>query len=382
MRATTLLFSALALLAPARAQYTAGWTPGQPASRGAAVKGSTSSGWAPGAAHATATARVLPSSPRADGPPKEFFERLLTTGPLGALLDRAGVNVSEKLAEQKAKQAAMWDDRVPLLSDYNFESIVVNESLSAAEEAARVWFIIMWVRPQPGGEEGLMDVQHGAGDGRHDEQGRGHPLRRGPQRERRRRRPPARPLRPDRLHERDVPDHQVERLAVRPHVYALAMMLTAHSAPYYVLATDRARTLRFFRAGQMNVDADVLHAFLREQAYLGTPPWSSAFAPGGEREWALERFARASEWVYDRVVLVPRWLFMLVTGTLGTALIQLFHRGEAPDAKAVEEKRRRLLAGQAQAKAREEAAALKAKQEADAAAVKASPAKKRKNAKK
>jgi hypothetical protein len=159
------------------------------------------------------------------------------------------------------------------------------------------------------------------------------------------------------------------------------MMLTAHSAPYYVLATDRARTLRFFRAGQMNVDADVLHAFLREQAYLGTPPWRSAFAPGGEREWALERFARASEWVYDRVVLVPRWLFMLVTGTLGTALIQLFHRGEAPAAAAAaEEKRKRLLAGQAQAKAREEAAALKAKQEADAA--KASPAKKRKNAKK
>jgi hypothetical protein len=159
-------------------------------------------------------------------------------------------------------------------------------------------------------------------------------------------------------------------------------LLTPHSAPYYVLATDRARTLRFFRAGQMNVDASVLHAFLREQAYLGTPPWRSAFAPGGEREWALERFARASEWVYDRVVLVPRWLFMLVTGTLGTALIQLFHRGEAPDAKAVEEKRRRLLAGQAQAKAREEAAALKAKQEADAATAKASPAKKRKNAKK
>jgi hypothetical protein len=158
MRATTLLFSALAFLAPVRAQYTAGWTPGQAASRGGAVKGSTSSGWAPGAAQATATARVLPASPRADGPPKEFFERLLTTGPLGALLDRAGVNVSEKLAEQKAKQAAMWDARVPLLSDYNFEGIVVNESLSAAEEAARVWFIIMFVRPQPGVEEALITV--------------------------------------------------------------------------------------------------------------------------------------------------------------------------------------------------------------------------------
>jgi hypothetical protein len=149
-----------------------------------------------------------------------------------------------------------------------------------------------------------------------------------------------------------------------------------------VIAQDRGRTLRFFRAGQMNVDAPVLHRFLREEAYAGVPPWhaTSSFAPGGRNEHVLERFARASRWVYERVTVVPRWLFMLVTGTLGTALVQLFHRGD-PAPQTAEQKRAAVLAARRQAALDEKAQEDKSKAQTNAVSNQ-SPAKKRKNAKK
>jgi hypothetical protein len=44
--------------------------------------------------------------------------------------------------------------------------------------------------------------------------------------------------------------------------------------------------------------------------------------------------------VYDRVVMVPRWLFVAITGVIGTLLIQLFHRDDGSAQKAYDAKRR------------------------------------------
>jgi hypothetical protein len=150
---------------------------------------------------------------------------------------------------------------------------------------------------------------------------------------------------------------------------------------------DRGQTLRFFRPQQFRSGTEVLHAFLAENGYELREPWRSSFAPGGQYEPAMHHFARLLEVMYDYVVLIPRWLFVGITGIAGTFLVNLFHRGDTK--KAAEAEKRR-----AEAKARAEAQAAKAagkstavvaKDEADASkktgVASPSPAKKRKGKK-
>ena len=53
--------------------------------------------------------------------------------------------------------------------------------------------------------------------------------------------------------------------------------------PYIVIITDRGQTLRFYRHYQVRMHADNLRDFLKTKGYLLTPPWSTAYSPGGER---------------------------------------------------------------------------------------------------
>lgn len=68
---------------------------------------------------------------------------LLTSGPVAKLAAKAGYNITEKLSEVKSRK--IWDDRIPLITDENYEDMVVNESLTADEEDKRVWFIVVSV---------------------------------------------------------------------------------------------------------------------------------------------------------------------------------------------------------------------------------------------
>lgn len=55
------------------------------------------------------------------------------------------------------------------------------------------------------------------------------------------------------------------------------------SAPYVVVAKDRGRTLRFYRAANIRLDPDAFHRFLETKGYDETPVWSSSLAPGGSK---------------------------------------------------------------------------------------------------
>jgi hypothetical protein len=156
MKLPCALLGALALCAPAAAQYISkGWVPGQPVQRGTAAP-AASGGWDP-AAPRRAPAPEPVSAPAAAAPdaaavtpapgvgePGGFVDQILKSGPVASLFSAAGVNISEKLAEAHARHAAMWDMRIPLVSDANYEELIANETFaSAEEERARTWFIMM-----------------------------------------------------------------------------------------------------------------------------------------------------------------------------------------------------------------------------------------------
>ena len=54
-------------------------------------------------------------------------------------------------------------------------------------------------------------------------------------------------------------------------------------APTLVIAKDRGQTLRFYRPQHIRVREDAFRAFLQTEGYQSTPPWSTIWAPGGDR---------------------------------------------------------------------------------------------------
>lgn len=135
------LLAALAVCAPlVRAQYFSdGWKPGQPTTQ--ASNAAPTGGFDPAASQAAAAAQGGPASSQGN-----FLERVLKSGPLSNLFAKTGVNITERLEAAHAAQAAMWDQRIPLITDENYNDLIVNETFaSEEEERARVWFLVMCV---------------------------------------------------------------------------------------------------------------------------------------------------------------------------------------------------------------------------------------------
>lgn len=137
MKLSLAAFSLLALVASTSAQYfSAGWTPGQKQPE----------------PHSPETVDTKPEPPIAK-PAKvsapfsllNLFdtEKLLTSGPSVALFNRFGINITERL--EASLLAKIWDERVTLLTDDNYNDVVVNEVLTEQEEEDRVWIIVMYV---------------------------------------------------------------------------------------------------------------------------------------------------------------------------------------------------------------------------------------------
>lgn len=61
------------------------------------------------------------------------------------------------------------------------------------------------------------------------------------------------------------------------------LIVTAYSAPNVVLIKDRGQTIRFYRPNQIRLRAEALREFLKSEYWQHTPPWNTAFAPGGKR---------------------------------------------------------------------------------------------------
>ena len=55
------------------------------------------------------------------------------------------------------------------------------------------------------------------------------------------------------------------------------------SPPTLVVLKDRGKTLRFYRAGQIRLSAELLYQFLKEEGWRHKQPWVPVYGPGGDR---------------------------------------------------------------------------------------------------
>ena len=75
---------------------------------------------------------------------KFTVENVLGSGPAVALFDKFRINITDKLANA-SKSLDVWDKRIPLITDDNFDEIIVNEEMSEEEARDRIWFLIVFV---------------------------------------------------------------------------------------------------------------------------------------------------------------------------------------------------------------------------------------------
>jgi hypothetical protein len=221
------------------------------------------------------------------------LSNLLASGPVASLAARAGINITEKLAEVKSRK--LWDDRIPLITDENYGELIVNETLTEGEEKNRVWFLVITVTSA--GQEGVSKYVDQVFDGAYAlTQTAG-----------------------------DLTNVRWGRIDYM-NVTTLTTKWAVWSAPYIVVATNRGRSLRFYKASQIRLNDEIIRQFLKEEGWKSSQPWTSAYAPGGDREWVMDYFAIVMTTSYNSMMLLPRWALYLITGALGSALISFLHR--------------------------------------------------------
>jgi len=131
----------LAFFAGVNAQYfSEGWKPGQ-AVPSDAPNLAPPPAFTPGIRHAPPKQE---SSPSSKGP--FDLSRILSSGPVVSLFEKAGINITDKLSRMKAESP--WDPRIPLITDNNYEEVIVKEPLSEQEEQDRTWVLIVQVISQ------------------------------------------------------------------------------------------------------------------------------------------------------------------------------------------------------------------------------------------
>lgn len=124
---------------PVQAQYfSEGWKPGQPANTRAPA--ANSKGWTPG--QKVASPKDAASTP-SDGSASDSA----TTGGfdmdklLVSTLNKFGFNLS---VPATAQNGGLWDERIPLITDDNYQDLIVNEEFGSEEEAEkRTWVLVV-----------------------------------------------------------------------------------------------------------------------------------------------------------------------------------------------------------------------------------------------
>lgn len=138
MRLDPLAIVALAFAAPSCAQYfSAGWTPGQVVPTDTPEPTSST-------LEAEATPLHTPDTPDTplQGQSRFDLTYIFSSGPVTRFFNRFGVNITERL-EAAQDVPEIWDSRIPLVTDDNFDELIVNEELTDEEEKHRVWLLIV-----------------------------------------------------------------------------------------------------------------------------------------------------------------------------------------------------------------------------------------------
>ncbi|KAI0660703.1 hypothetical protein C8Q70DRAFT_912511 [Cubamyces menziesii] len=310
MKLSSLFLPALLCAASASAQYfSAGWSPGQPVPP-VEPQGVPPQGQAQAAYDRAPTAVPTPeytSTPPASGGATSglggltsLFDvnRLLTSGPVASLFGRLGLNITDAVSRSAASP---WDPRIPLLSDENFEEVVVREALTEEEERDRVWFIIVSVTA--GGQNNalsqMVDQSFDEAFNRTVIAG-------------------------------DLPNVRWGRIDYLNVTY-LTTKWSIWTGPYLIVLTDRGQTLRFYKADRVRVTPELLRELLTEELWRNTAPWKTNFAPGGKREWVMHYYALGLKRLFDFVNRFPRWMLMIASGAVASVVMRLLHSNPAAE---------------------------------------------------
>ncbi|KAI0776166.1 hypothetical protein BD413DRAFT_708756 [Trametes elegans] len=316
MKLSAVLLPSLLCAASASAQYlSAGWNPGQPVppNPGDApppaqtFERAASPSPAP-SADASQTPAPAPPAPASSGASIVGglavllgLDKLLTAGPVASLLGKAGVNVSEAIA---LGAQSPWDQRIPLITDENFEEVIVNEPLTPEEEKERVWFLIISVTAGSNNAAVSKFVDESF------DQAYNETLIAG-----------------------DLPHVRWGRIDYISVTY-LTTKWAIWTGPYIVVLTDRGQTLRFFKADRVRITPELLRELLVEEFWRNSPPWKTNFAPGGKREWVLHYYALGLTRVFNFLNRFPRWILMIASGAFASLVMRLLHRNPSPAADA------------------------------------------------
>ncbi|KAG6891310.1 hypothetical protein C0992_009191 [Termitomyces sp. T32_za158] len=288
-------FSALSLglyilaVTSVNAQYfSAGWTPGQPVPDPELTHAKGSIPQEPG--HKVAPQRITPSSI------VNFFDiTTLLSSPLSvSLFSKLGINITERL-ESALEKTKVWDNRVPLITDDNYQDLIINEPLTPQEEQDRTWVIVISVTS--GRQDGVSLFVDTVFDEAFNET----------------------------VVAGDLPNVRWGRIDYL-NVTSITTKWCVWHAPYLVILKDRGRTLRFYRPGNLRLGAEALRGFLQNEGWMLTPPWSSVWAPGGNREWILDYLAFILTKVYNVMILLPRWLLFIISGSIASVILNILHK--------------------------------------------------------
>jgi len=224
------------------------------------------------------------------------INKILTTGPSVALFNRFGINITERI---EASLAQIWDERVPLITDDNYEDVVVNEILTEQEEKDRLWVIV--ISATTANTDSVSKLFDNVFDSVFNES----------------------------LIAGDLPHVKWGRIDYL-NVTRVTTKWSVWHAPYLVILKDRGKTLRFYRPRNLRLQEDAFREFLKTDGWQVTPPWSSAYAPGGPNEYILDFYAVWLTKFYNLVMLVPRWMLVFGSGTVASLLIGFLHKSTNP----------------------------------------------------
>ena len=128
-----------------------------------------------------------------------------------------------------------------------------------------------------------------------------------------------------------LPYHQVGRLEVRahsPHFEIMILNCLLTRTPVIIVATNRGQTLRFFYPTTLNMRAEALRRFLQGEVWREIEPWSTSFAPGGDKEWIMDKFAILLTFLYNFLERTPKFIILMLTGGATSLMLNLLHRGD------------------------------------------------------
>lgn len=95
-----------------------------------------------------------------------------------------------------------------------------------------------------------------------------------------------------------------------------------------IVAREHGKELRFISPSQISLEPSNIHKFLKLKGWSEIPVWDGPFAPGGDLEKYVKIYADWSTKIYTIVSKVPKWLFLVASGSIASLVIQFMHGKE------------------------------------------------------